>query len=93
MAMPHDESWTGESWTGAVGPPPAVDPQRLRAHIAQLEETLQAIRSAGIDSVIVGPPGAEQIHPVMGADRRTGRSWKRWARAPRPSPSMGSSCT
>ena len=41
----------------------------MRAHIAQLEEALQAIRSGGIDSVIVGPPGAEQIHPIMGADR------------------------
>jgi len=68
--MPHDESLTDESFTGAVGPtPPAVDPQRLRAYIAQLEEALQAIQSAGIDSVIVGPPGAERIHPVMGADR------------------------
>ena len=34
-----------------------------------MEQALQAIRSGGIDSVILGPPGAEQIHPIMGADR------------------------
>ena len=66
------------------------------AHVAQLEQALRAIQSGGIDSA-VGPPGAEQIYPIMGADRpyRTivETIVEEWARVPRPSPSAESSCT
>ena len=63
--MPPDESVTD----GPESTPSAADPDQLRAHIARLEEELTAIRGGGIDSVIVGPPGAEQIYTIMGADR------------------------
>ena len=88
--MPPDESVTN-------GPEPtssAADPDQLRAHIARLGEELTAIRGGGIDSVIVGPPGAEQVYTIHSVRTgRTGRSWKGWVQALRPSPSAGSSCT
>ena len=63
--MPHDETLTDALGTTRS----ATDPGQLRAYIAHLEEALQAIQSGGIDSVIVGPPGAEKVHPIMAADR------------------------
>jgi PAS domain S-box-containing protein len=66
MITSRDQSWTAGT---ERMPSEGEQPEQLRAHIAQLEQALQAIRSGGIDSVIVGPPGEEQVHPIMGVDR------------------------
>jgi PAS domain S-box-containing protein len=48
----------------------------LRAHNAELrlrlqeaEDTLSAIRSGAIDAFVVGPPGAQQVYTLEGAER------------------------
>jgi putative nucleotidyltransferase with HDIG domain/PAS domain S-box-containing protein len=46
-----------------------VDPVVLLAQIAELTQTLDAIRRGGVDAVVVGEPGAEQVHPLTSAER------------------------
>ena len=41
----------------------------LRKQIADLHETLRAISRGGVDAVIVGPPGEEQVYALVSADR------------------------
>jgi PAS domain S-box-containing protein len=42
---------------------------QLRAELREAQETIEAIQSGGVDSLIVGPPGQEQIYSRSGADR------------------------
>jgi two-component system, OmpR family, phosphate regulon sensor histidine kinase PhoR len=41
----------------------------LRAQLREMHETIEAIRSGGIDSLVIGPPGQEQVYAVASADR------------------------
>jgi PAS domain S-box-containing protein len=41
----------------------------LRAQLGEAQETIQAIRSGGVDSLVIGPPGQEQVYSVASADR------------------------
>ena len=46
---------------------PTID--RLRRDVGQLQATLKAMRSGGVDAVMVGEPGAEQLYILTSADR------------------------
>jgi len=41
----------------------------LRAELREAHETIEAIRGGGVDSLVIGPPGREQIYAVASADR------------------------
>jgi PAS domain S-box-containing protein len=41
----------------------------LRAQLREAQETIEAIRSGGIDSLMIGPPGQEQVYSLASADR------------------------
>ena len=41
----------------------------LRAQLHEAQETIEAIRSGGVDSLVIGPPGQEQVYSVASADR------------------------
>lgn len=56
--------------TVGVGPDDRVaDTEQLRRQIQELQETLEAIRSGGIDAVIAGEPGHEKVYTLTNADR------------------------
>jgi PAS domain S-box-containing protein len=42
---------------------------QLRAELREARETIEAIRGGGVDSLLVGPPGQEQIYSRSNADR------------------------
>jgi PAS domain S-box-containing protein len=42
---------------------------QLRAELRETRETIQAIQGGGVDSLVIGPPGQEQIYSRSGADR------------------------
>ena len=41
----------------------------VRAQLRELQQTIEAIRTGGIDSLIIGPPGQEQVYALATADR------------------------
>ena len=41
----------------------------LRAQLREAQETLEAIRTGSLDSLVIGPPGQEQIYSLATADR------------------------
>ena len=41
----------------------------VRAQLRELQQTIEAIRTGGVDSLIVGPPGQEQVYALATADR------------------------
>jgi PAS domain S-box-containing protein len=41
----------------------------LRAQLREATETIEAIRTGGIDSLVIGPPGQEQVYALATADR------------------------
>ncbi len=41
----------------------------LRARLREAEETIEAIRGGGVDSLVIGPAGQEQIYALVSADR------------------------
>jgi PAS domain S-box-containing protein len=41
----------------------------LRAQLREARETIEAIRSGGVDSLVIGPPGLEQVYTLASADR------------------------
>jgi len=41
----------------------------LRAQLREAHETIEAIRGGGVDSLMIGPPGHEQVYAVASADR------------------------
>ena len=41
----------------------------VRAQLRELQQTIEAIRTGGVDSLIVGPPGHEQVYALATADR------------------------
>ena len=47
----------------------AVELAEVRAQLREASETIEAIRSGGIDSLVIGPPGQEQIYGLASADR------------------------
>jgi PAS domain S-box-containing protein len=59
----------------ATGPPAenhreeSVELADARAQLRELQETIEAIRTGGVDSLIVGPPGQEQVYALATADR------------------------
>ena len=60
----------------AAGPPAAenhteesVELAEVRAQLRELQQTIEAIRTGGVDSLIVGPPGQEQVYALATADR------------------------
>jgi len=40
-----------------------------RAQLREAQQTIEAIRSGGIDSLMIGPPGQEQVYALVSADR------------------------
>jgi PAS domain S-box-containing protein len=51
------------------GPPPDAELTDLRRRITDLQETLSAISSGGVDAVVVGDADHEQIYALTSADR------------------------
>jgi PAS domain S-box-containing protein len=41
----------------------------VRTQLRELQQTIEAIRTGGVDSLIIGPPGQEQIYALATADR------------------------
>jgi PAS domain S-box-containing protein len=41
----------------------------LRSQLHEAQETIEAIRSGSVDSLVIGPPGQEQVYAVASADR------------------------
>ena len=41
----------------------------VRAQLRELQQTIEAIRTGNVDSLIIGPPGQEQIYALATADR------------------------
>jgi PAS domain S-box-containing protein len=41
----------------------------LRAQLREAQETLEAIRGGAVDSLMIGPPGQEQVYAIASADR------------------------
>jgi PAS domain S-box-containing protein len=41
----------------------------LRAQLREARETIEAIRGGGVDSLVIGPPGQEQVYTLASADR------------------------
>lgn len=48
---------------------PVGELAQLRARIEDLQATLEAIRQGGVDAVITGEPGHEQVYTLTSADR------------------------
>ena len=61
----------GHLATGSAGRdrPDSVDPAELLAQLREAHETIEAIRSGGVDSLVIGPPGQEQHYALATADR------------------------
>src|SRR5688572_24250622 len=43
--------------------------QQMRERLAEVEETLRAIRAGEVDAVVVGGPAGEQVYTLQGAER------------------------
>jgi PAS domain S-box-containing protein len=41
----------------------------LRAQLDEAQATIEAIRGGGVDSLVIGPPGQEQVYALASADR------------------------
>jgi PAS domain S-box-containing protein len=41
----------------------------VRAQLRELQQTMEAIRTGAVDSLIIGPPGQEQVYALTTADR------------------------
>src|ERR1700690_3791846 len=39
-----------------------VELAEVRAQLRELQQTIEAIRTGSVDSLIIGPPGQEQVH-------------------------------
>jgi PAS domain S-box-containing protein len=58
--------------TGPAGESRAQEQAELaetRAQLREAHETMEAIRGGGIDSLMIGPPGQEQVYALVSADR------------------------
>jgi len=51
--------------SGALG----AELAEVRAQLREAYETIEAIRSGDVDSLVIGPPGQEQIYALASADR------------------------
>ena len=51
------------------GPPEAAELAELRAQLREAQETIEAIRAGGVDSLVIGPPGHENLYALATADR------------------------
>src|ERR1700728_2271960 len=41
----------------------------LQVQLREARETIEAIRGGGVDSLVIGPPGQEQVYTLASADR------------------------
>ncbi len=59
----------------ATGPPgdrrgeDQAELAEVRAQLRQLQQTIEAIRTGEVDSLMIGPPGQEQVYALGSADR------------------------
>jgi PAS domain S-box-containing protein len=59
----------------ATGPPgeshreDGAELAEVRAQLRELQQTIEAIRTGGVDSLIIGPPEQEQVYTLVSADR------------------------
>ena len=47
----------------------AAELAEVRAQLREATETIEAIRRGGVDSLVIGPPGQEQVYSLTSADR------------------------
>jgi PAS domain S-box-containing protein len=74
MALSRDLAATGPSRlaTNPPGEGPAAEGSELaevRAQLRELQQTIEAIRTGSVDSLMIGPPGQEQVYALASADR------------------------
>lgn len=55
--------------TVSAAEPPDAELEHLRQEVSDLRSALEAIRSGGVDALIVGPAGQEQLYALSTADR------------------------
>ena len=48
----------------------------LREQLRDVHETIEAIRAGGVDALVIGQPGQEQVYTLAIADAPTGSSWE-----------------
>jgi PAS domain S-box-containing protein len=48
--------------TGRVFPEDSAELAEMRAQLRELQQLIEAIRTGGVDSLLIGPPGQEQVH-------------------------------
>ena len=53
----------------APGTAVAAELAEVRAQLREATETIEAIRRGGVDSLVIGPPGQEQVYSLTSADR------------------------
>jgi PAS domain S-box-containing protein len=73
MAQPSAPKTAGPGRPAAGQPGPdgaeAAETAELRAQLREARETIEAIRGGGVDSLVIGPPGQEQVYTLASADR------------------------
>jgi PAS domain S-box-containing protein len=68
-APPEQPAKTLTEMTGESHPEDRAELAEVRAQLRELQQTIEAIRTGGVDSLIVGPPGQEQVYALATADR------------------------
>ena len=66
-----DPDRPGPGQAGAAGPPAEdrAELAELRAELREARDTIEAIRGGTVNSLVIGPPGQEQVYSVASADR------------------------
>jgi PAS domain S-box-containing protein len=54
---------------GESPPEDRAELAEVRAQLRELQQTIEAIRTGGVDSLIIGPPGQEQVYALATTDR------------------------
>lgn len=54
---------------GRSQPDDGAELAEMRAQSRELRETIEAIRTGSVDSLMIGPPGQEQVYALASADR------------------------
>ena len=63
-----DPSWPSATVNGEASTQTG-ELAELRAQLREAQETIEAIRGGTVDSLVIGPPGQEQVYSLASADR------------------------
>ena len=79
-----DPGWPSASANGEASPQTG-ELAELRAQLREAQETIEAIRGGTVDSLVIGPPGQEQVYSLASADRTYRLLVEAMSEAPAPS--------